>query len=70
MTTGAGYSYQYDADGNRIAQWVDNNNVAETSPQPGDTDITTYKWDNRNRLVEVDTYSTYAKYSARPRTRR
>ena len=64
MTTGAGYSYQYDANGNRIAQWVDNNNVAETSPQPGDSDITTYKWDNRNRLVEVDTYSTYAKYSA------
>jgi RHS repeat-associated protein len=64
MGTGAGYSYQYDGDGNRIARWVDNNNTTETSPQSGDTEITVYKWDNRNRLTEVDTYSDYAKYSA------
>ena len=31
---------------------------------PGDTDITTYTWDNRNRLTKVETFSDYAKYDA------
>jgi YD repeat-containing protein len=42
MATGAGYSYQYDANGNRVAQWVNNNGVTETSPQANDTNITIF----------------------------
>ena len=59
MTAGAGYSYQYDNNGNRTAQWADNNGVPESSPQEGDTDITIYTWDYRNRMTSVTTYATY-----------
>ena len=59
MATGAGYSYQYDNDGNRIAQWVDNNGVQESSPQEGDTNITIYTWDYRDRMTSVTTYASY-----------
>ncbi|MEI7764465.1 MAG: hypothetical protein WCI85_14610, partial [Comamonadaceae bacterium] len=64
MATGAGYTYQYDGEGNRVARWVNVNGGTETSPQPNDEQITTYKWDNRNRLVEVDTFDNYTDYSA------
>ena len=64
MATGAGYSYQYDGEGNRTARWTNNHTgVSETSPQPDDTDITTYQWDNRNRLVTVQHFATYSDYS-------
>jgi RHS repeat-associated protein len=45
------YTYSYDAEGNRVAKFIDTNTdgVLDT----GDTDITQYAWDNRNRLVEV-----------------
>ena len=59
MTTGAGYSYEYDNNGNRIAQWQDNNGVSESSPQPGDTNITIYTWDFRNRMTSVTQYANY-----------
>ena len=59
MATGAGYSYQYDNNGNRIAQWVNNNGGTETSPQEGDTNITIYTWDFRNRMTSVTTYASY-----------
>jgi RHS repeat-associated protein len=45
------YTYSYDAEGNRVARWVDAN--ADGVLDTGDTDITQYAWDNRNRLVEV-----------------
>ncbi len=63
MVVGAGYNYEFDADGNMTA----NGKPAtprETSPQPGDKNITTYAWDNRNRLVQVTSYDTYAHYHA------
>jgi RHS repeat-associated protein len=56
------YYYQYDADGNQIARWVDNNSGSESSPQPNDTNITIYTWDNRNRLTSVTSYANYAAY--------
>jgi RHS repeat-associated protein len=56
------YYYQYDADGNQVARWVDNNGVSESSPQPNDTDITIYTWDNRNRLTSVTSYANYDAY--------
>ena len=36
--------------------------VAESSPQPNDTDITIYTWDNDNRLTGVAHYASYASY--------
>ncbi|GAB6188178.1 Calx-beta domain-containing protein [Thermopirellula anaerolimosa] len=45
------YRYLYDAEGNRIARFID---VDEDGVlDGGDTDITQYTWDNRNRLVQV-----------------
>ena len=54
------YTYSYDPNGNRTARWVDKNGVAESSPQPGDTDITIYTWDFRNRLTSVTHYAYFA----------
>jgi hypothetical protein len=56
------YTYAYDAAGNRILKWVNNNGVAESSPQPGDTGITLYTYDNHNQLTAVNYYTTYANY--------
>jgi len=59
------YNYEYDAEGNRIARWVQNSsNSGQTAPAAGDTDITLYTWDNRDRLTSVKMYSTYAELSA------
>jgi RHS repeat-associated protein len=58
------YYYAYDADGNRTARWVDGNGYAEGSPQPRDTDITIYKWNEKGELTAVTSYPTYADYAA------
>jgi YD repeat-containing protein len=51
------YRYLYDAEGNRIARFidVDEDGVLDS----GDTDITQYTWDNRNRLVQVTDRATF-----------
>ena len=51
------YTYAYDAEGNRTAKFVDTNHDGVLDS--GDTDITQYTWDNRNRLVEVTNYATF-----------
>jgi RHS repeat-associated protein len=56
------YTYQYDAEGNRVARWVASTSN-ETAPGTGDTDITVYTWDNRNRLTKVTHFATFANYS-------
>jgi RHS repeat-associated protein len=56
------YTYSYDGEGNRTARWVNNNSGSESSPQPNDTDITIYTWDNRDRLTSVTHYANYAAY--------
>jgi hypothetical protein len=56
-TTGAGnrlifdgtYHYTYDAVGNRTAKFIDNNHNGVLDS--GDTSVTTYTWDQRNRLI-------------------
>jgi RHS repeat-associated protein len=58
------YYYQYDADGNQVARWVDNNSGSESSPQPNDTNITIYTWDNRDRLTSVTSYDNYTDYQS------
>ena len=59
------YGMEYDADGNETARWTQAAaNAGLTAPAAGDTNISVYHWDNRNRLTEVDTFNSYAHYSA------
>ena len=51
------YTYEYDAEGNRTARFVDNDSDGIVSS--GDTDITEYTWDHRNRLTGVVNRDTY-----------
>ena len=55
------YTYIYDDNGNLQFRYVDADE-SETL-NSGDTDITEYTWDNRNRLVEVSEYDDYADYT-------
>ncbi len=51
------YRYTYDDNGNRTAKFVDAD--ADGVLDAGDTDITTYTWDYRNRLTGVVQTATY-----------
>ena len=44
------YTYTYDKNGNRTAKFIDANH--DGVPGPGDTNVTLYTWDPRNRLVD------------------
>ena len=63
-TTTYPYNYSYDPEGNCTLRWANTHGAAETSPQEGDLNVTTYTWDNRNRLVEVDTFDNFGDYRA------
>ncbi|GAB6167539.1 hypothetical protein JCM19992_35390 [Thermostilla marina] len=52
------YRYQYDAEGNRTHRFIDANQSGRLDA--GDTDITQYTWDHRNRLVKVEHRPGYA----------
>jgi RHS repeat-associated protein len=56
------YRYSYDAEGNRTAKFVDTD--ADGVLDDGDTNISTYTWDFRNRLVETEHFTGYTTYSA------
>jgi RHS repeat-associated protein len=59
------YTYSFDAEGNRTARWIaSTSDGLETQPGVGDTDITVYTWDNRNRLASVTHYADYAAFGA------
>jgi RHS repeat-associated protein len=67
-STGAGnrllcdgtYHYEYDAEGNQIARWVQStSNAGRTASAAGDTDVTLSTWDRRDRLTTVTTYAAY-----------
>ena len=52
LTTADGtYAYQYDGEGNRTAKFVDVDSSGTLSS--GDTDVTQYEWDHRNRLTKI-----------------
>ncbi len=57
MTTDGTYRYEYDDNGNRMLRYkdVDSSETLNT----GDTDITTYAWDYRNRLVTASDQATF-----------
>ena len=56
------YRYLYDGEGNRTAKFIDANSNGVIDS--GDSDITTYAWDYRNRLTEVDHFASYTAYNA------
>jgi len=51
------FHYLYDQEGNRTARFVDVN--ANGLLDAGDTDVTEYQWDYRNRLVKVTDRASY-----------
>ncbi|GAB6184542.1 RHS repeat-associated core domain-containing protein [Thermopirellula anaerolimosa] len=51
------YRYQYDAEGNRTYRFIDANESGQLDA--GDTDITKYNWDHRNRLYKVQHQASY-----------
>jgi RHS repeat-associated protein len=57
MTTDGTYTYSYDAEGNRTWRFVDVDSSGDLSA--GDTDVTEYDWDHRNRLTGVYEYATH-----------
>ena len=56
------YRYAYDAEGNRTAKYIDKDGSKTLSA--GDTDVTVYGWDQRNRLVAVSHLGTWAANAA------
>jgi RHS repeat-associated protein len=50
------YTYAYDGEGNRTEKFIDANHDGVLDA--GDTDVTQFTWDNRDRLTEVKTYAT------------
>jgi RHS repeat-associated protein len=55
------YRYTYDAEENRTAKFVDTD--ADGVLDSGDTDVSTYTWDYRNRLTEVEHFDAYGESS-------
>ncbi|MEA1950877.1 MAG: hypothetical protein U9N87_05800 [Planctomycetota bacterium] len=49
--------FEYDAEGNRTARFVDVDGSESLSTE--DTDVTEYRWDARNRLTNVTDRATY-----------
>ena len=62
LVTDGHYRYEYDAEGNRTLRFVDEDESEHLNS--GDTDITTFAWDHRNRLVGVSHYATEAAYGS------
>jgi RHS repeat-associated protein len=56
------YRYAYDAEGNRTAKFLDTN--AGGTLSLGDTDVTVYGYDQRNRLVAVSHVNTWSSTQA------
>ena len=57
LTFDGKYTYTSDAEGNRTAKFIDVNGDGKLDS--GDTDVTQYTWDQRNRLIEVVMESTF-----------
>ena len=57
------YTYYYDAEGNRTAKFIDADH--DLLFDSGDSNITEYAWDNRNRLTEVEFLADYVFLSDR-----
>ncbi|MDA1052746.1 MAG: dockerin type I domain-containing protein [Planctomycetota bacterium] len=63
LTSNGQYTFTYDAEGNRIAKFIDGQAQGQSGYGEfgsGDTDITEYKWDHRNRLTGITQRAAYA----------
>jgi len=59
QTTSDGtYSYLFDEEGNRTAKFIDEDESGTLNT--GDTDITEYSWDHRNRMTEAAHRATFS----------
>ena len=56
------YRFSYDNEGNRVLQFAGPDSTLDAN----DSDITKYTWDQRNRLIAVSHYATYAAYPNSP----
>ena len=56
MTDAGNYTYTHDPEGNTIARFEDVDSSGDLST--GDTDVTEYEWDHRNRLTRVISRAT------------
>ena len=61
------YTYSYDAEGNRRFKFIDTD--SDGTFDSGDSDITEFNWDNRNRLTEVEFFANYASFSGNSPTK-
>ncbi len=61
MLSDGTYTYEYDNEGNRTARFIDANSNGVIDS--GDTSITIYVWDYRNRLSQVRDYAYYTAYA-------
>jgi RHS repeat-associated protein len=50
------YRYEYDGEGNRVLRYIDGDGSGTLTN--GDTDVTRYSWDHRNRLVGVEQFES------------
>jgi hypothetical protein len=57
LTSDGTYNYTYDEEGNRTARFVDEDSSGTLNT--GDTDITEYEWDHRNRLAKITFRDTH-----------
>lgn len=57
LQTNGTHRFAYNAEGNRTAKFIDNGDGVFGS---GDTDITEYTWDHRNRLTQITQRANYA----------
>jgi len=60
MTSDGTHHYAYDANGNREYRFTDDGDDVFDGVGAGDTDITRYYWDYRNRLVKVSEFDDHA----------
>ena len=63
LTADGTYAYTYDHNGNRTARFVDTDSSGTLNS--GDTSITEYTWDHRNRLTSATDRATYGGAAAR-----
>jgi len=56
------YRYAYDTEGNRTLKFVDADQSGTLTA--GDTDVTEYTWDHRNRLTKVSHFATQTDHAA------
>ncbi|NLE36796.1 MAG: RHS repeat-associated core domain-containing protein, partial [Pirellulaceae bacterium] len=58
------WGFGYDAEGNLVLKFLDADESGSLTT--GDTEVTEYAWDHRNRLVGVYSFDTFSDYATNP----